>query len=163
MLKIKELPHAPQLTVFSLASLIALALAACAPAVPISRGAGKPAVEPLPTVAITPAAPIKAVEPGAVTPARASTFSEQVHPILQEKCQICHNATLKFGGWDASSYESIMATGDSGPVILPGDIQNSRLAQVLQGTDGMKMPPTGALPPDDVQVILDWIAAGADQ
>jgi cytochrome c553 len=104
---------------------------------------------------------LKLSEAGTGTPANVSTFSGQVLPILQTKCQICHNSSTTLGGWDASSYESVMTTGNNVPVIIAGDVQHSLLAQLLQGTNGKFMPPMGALPQEEIQVILEWIAAGA--
>jgi len=46
-------------------------------------------------------------------------------------------------------------------VIIPGDAENSLLAQLIQGKGGKAMPPQGGMSPQDVQAILDWIAAGA--
>jgi cytochrome c5 len=40
-------------------------------------------------------------------------------------------------------------------------VQNSLLAHFLQGANGKFMPPLGALPQEEIQAILDWIAAGA--
>ena len=102
---------------------------------------------------------IRNLKPGIAGP---STFSGQVLPILQTKCQVCHNAGNPLGGWDASLYESVMTSGNNSPVILAGDVQNSLLAQYLQGTNGKFMPPLGALPEEEIQAILDWIAAGAN-
>ena len=83
-------------------------------------------------------------------------------PIFEEKCAMCHG---KLGGWDASSYQSVMTSGNNGPVVIPGDVKNSLLAQKLLGTqeEGNSMPPGGKLPDDVIQVILDWIAAGAPE
>jgi mono/diheme cytochrome c family protein len=97
---------------------------------------------------------------GETTPAGAASFSEDVYPILQEKCQMCHNASTTLGGWDASSYESVITSGDHGPTVIPGDPVNSLVAQRIQGV-GKLMPPSGSLPPAEIQAILDWIAAGA--
>lgn len=90
-----------------------------------------------------------------------STFSGQVLPILQAKCQVCHNSSTQLGGWDTTSYESVMTSGNNNPVIIAGDVQNSLLAQLLQGANGKFMPPLGALPQEEIQAILDWIATGA--
>ncbi|HET9588064.1 MAG TPA: c-type cytochrome, partial [Anaerolineales bacterium] len=98
---------------------------------------------------------------GESTPTAAPSFSDDVSPILQEKCQLCHNASTKLGGWDASSYDAVMTTGDHAPVAIPGDVENSLLAQLIQGI-GSPMPPSGSLPPAEIKVILDWIAAGAE-
>ena len=56
-----------------------------------------------------------------------------------------------------------MTSGDNAPSVVPGDIENSLLAQKLRDsqTIGGVMPPTGQLPDEDIQLILDWIAAGA--
>jgi len=90
------------------------------------------------------------------------TFSGQVLPIFQTRCQTCHNSSTKLGGWDASSYDSVMAGGDNGPVITAGDLKQSLLARLLLGMDGKVMPPFGALPQDEILTILEWIAAGAN-
>ena len=95
--------------------------------------------------------------PGAATP----KFSEQVLPVLNAKCQACHNSVTQLGGWDASNYDSVLASGDHAPVVIPGDVENSLLARLIQGLGGPVMPPGGGLPQQDVQLILDWIAAGA--
>ena len=131
------------LKAITLASLIALMLVACIPGVPVSSVVEQPTIEPVPT--------------------GGSTFSGQVLPIFQAKCQGCHNTDKKFGGWDASSYESVMTTGDNGPVVIAGDVQNSLLAQLLQGANGKTMPLSGALPPEEIEAIVDWIAIGANK
>ncbi len=97
---------------------------------------------------------------GAVT-SPASSFSGQVLPILQAKCQVCHNSGTKLGGWDSSSYEAVMTSGNNSPAVIPGDVKNSLLAQLIQGVNGKTMPPLGGLSQEEVQAILDWIASGA--
>jgi len=92
----------------------------------------------------------------------SSGFSGQVLPIFEAKCLVCHNTTTAQGDWDASSYETVMSTGENAPVIIPGDPDNSLLAQYLLGTNGKLMPPLGALPDESIQAILDWIEAGAE-
>lgn len=91
-----------------------------------------------------------------------TTFSVKILPIFQAKCAVCHNSSTKLGGWDASSYTSITANGKDGPVIVPGDIAKSTLAQLLQGSNGKSMPPMGSLPQNEIQAILEWITAGAN-
>ncbi len=90
----------------------------------------------------------------------AVSFSSDVMPIFQAECIACHG---NFGGWDASSYTSVLGTGDHAPMIIPGDPENSFLAQKMIGTQsiGEIMPPAGLLPEDEIRVILDWIEAGA--
>ncbi|MFN2189629.1 MAG: c-type cytochrome [Candidatus Promineifilaceae bacterium] len=90
------------------------------------------------------------------------SFSANVLPILESRCVDCHGND---GGWDASTYDLLMSTGDNGPVVIPGDVDGSLLAQKLLGTqdegDPMPPPPLRSLQEELVQLILDWIAAGA--
>ena len=64
------------------------------------------------------------------TPAPVS-FANDVAPIFKDKCSVCHGS---LGGWDAKSYQTVMQSGDNAPVIMPGDVAGSLLAQKLQGT-----------------------------
>lgn len=89
------------------------------------------------------------------------SFSADVVPIFEAKCKTCHSTKTKLGGWDSSSYESVTTSGDNAPVIIPEDSINSLLAQLLQGVSGDTMPPRGKLPDEEIQIILDWIQAGA--
>ncbi|GMR09284.1 MAG: hypothetical protein BMS9Abin28_0102 [Anaerolineae bacterium] len=90
----------------------------------------------------------------------APSFSGDVLPILEAGCAACHGS---LGGWDASSYEAVVTTGDHAPVVVPGDAEASLLAQKLLNTQeqGAMMPPAGTLPSAKIQIILDWILAGA--
>jgi mono/diheme cytochrome c family protein len=99
--------------------------------------------------------------PGGSEPSQeVVSFSADVMPIFEAECAACHGS---LGGWDASTYDSVMETGNNAPVIIPGDAGNSLLAQKMNGTQtiGNIMPPAGLLPEDEIQVILDWIEAGA--
>jgi hypothetical protein len=93
------------------------------------------------------------------TPAVPS-FSADIQPIFEQSCMICHG---NLGGWNSTSYESVMNTGNHAPVIIPGDPTNSLLYQMLIGTDkeGKLMPPTGKLSENRIQLIYDWIMGGA--
>jgi len=64
---------------------------------------------------------------------------------------------------DGFFYASAMESGDHTPVVVPGDLDGSLLVQKLLGTQtvGSQMPITQLLPPEQVQVIIEWIASGA--
>ena len=93
-------------------------------------------------------------------PTGTPSFQNDVLPLLRAQCGACHGT---LGGWDASSYAAVIHSGDHGPAVIPGDTRGSLLAQKLLGTQtiGGSMPPGGALAQDDIQLLLDWIAAGA--
>jgi mono/diheme cytochrome c family protein len=88
------------------------------------------------------------------------SFDKDILPIFTAKCNMCHGVS---GGWDGTSYESAMSTGDHAPVIVPKDADNSLLAQKLLGTQtqGGVMPPFGEMTDEDIQIILNWIKGGA--
>ena len=97
------------------------------------------------------------------TPGATPSFAQQLAPIFKDNCSFCHNDRTILGGWDASSYDSIMTTGAHGPVVTPGDPRTSLLAQKVRGLqfEGDIMPPGGLLPEEEIKLISDWIAAGA--
>jgi cytochrome c5 len=88
-------------------------------------------------------------------------FAEKILPIFQAKCQVCHSSSTKLGGWDASSYDTVMTSGENGPVVIAGDTEHSLLAQRIQGINTGIMPPGGSLSQEEIQAILNWITEGA--
>jgi cytochrome c5 len=81
-------------------------------------------------------------------------------PILKTQCEECHGDS---GGWSVSNYANVMATGEHKPVIVAGKADQSLLVQKLKGlqTFGTMMPPDGFLIQQQIQAIIDWINAGA--
>ena len=101
---------------------------------------------------------LQAPPPG--TQAAGASFARDVLPILQANCAQCHGS---LGGWDSSTYSAVMTSGLHGPSVVPGDPEGSLLAQKILGTqsEGFIMPPSGGMADDLIQVIIDWIEAGA--
>jgi uncharacterized membrane protein len=142
-----------------------LILAACA--TPAPQPTAIPTLAPtdtaLPTLASTDTAipPTDTPLPAPTdTPAATSvSFANDVMPILQNRCFNCHGGEQTKEGLSVASYESLMAGSDNGPVVVPGDAANSLLAQQLLNG---KMPKKGPkLTPSQIQIIVDWINAGA--
>ena len=88
------------------------------------------------------------------------SFEKDILPIFDAQCNVCHGTS---GGWNGTTYDNVMTTGDNKPVVVPGDVENSLLAHKLLGTqtEGSIMPPFVKLPEEDIQLILSWIEAGA--
>lgn len=97
------------------------------------------------------------------TPAAAVTtnisFANDVVPILESACINCHGGEQVKEGLNMNTYEGLMAGSFNGAVIEPGNAANSFLVeQVVNG----KMPKRGPkLTPEQIQIISDWINAGA--
>jgi len=96
------------------------------------------------------------------TSVASPTFLMDVLPIFQAKCVLCHGS---LGGWDASSYTSVMTSGDNAPVVVVGNVDTSLLVQKLLGTQtmGTIMPPSGKFSEAEIQIIIDWIKKGAPE
>jgi ankyrin repeat protein/mono/diheme cytochrome c family protein len=90
-------------------------------------------------------------------------YERHVRPILASKCFGCHGARQQQSGLRLDLRQSALRGGDYGVVIVPGKSAESKLIQRLVGTDaGLQMPPTGALAPDEIDVLRAWIDGGAD-
>ncbi len=91
------------------------------------------------------------------------SYKEQVEPILQKSCLVCHTSTAKMGGLVLESYETLVNGGAHGPAIVPGKSSESRLSLMLEGKIKPPMPFGGTpLPPADIAVIKAWIDSGAN-
>ncbi len=90
----------------------------------------------------------------------APSFEADIRPILRAHCFDCHGAAEeKEGGLDLRLVRFQIAGGDSGAAIVPGDPENSYLVARLRAGE---MPPNGEkVPPQKIQTIERWIAAGA--
>ena len=92
---------------------------------------------------------------------KAATFENDVLPIFKNRtCLGCHGPTLKTKELDLGTYQSAMRGSESGPVIAPGQSDESRLYQMVKG--GV-MPPGGKirLSDDELDVVRKWIDGGA--
>ena len=94
-----------------------------------------------------------------------SFYTARVAPLLEEHCIGCHGERRQKGKLRLDSFAAAMRGGKHGPVIKPGNAQDSELMArlLLPPTDDKAMPPEGKPPlkPDEVTVIKLWIAAGA--
>jgi len=91
------------------------------------------------------------------------SFAQDIFPILEESCAGNCHLDRQRGDWSMETYESVMNSGENAPVIIPGDPDNSLLAQKLQNIQetGKQMPLKELLPQDQIDLILEWIRAGA--
>jgi cytochrome b subunit of formate dehydrogenase len=75
--------------------------------------------------------------------------------VLQQQCSVCHGG---IAGIDYSSYASTMKGSIDGPVIIPGDPENSLIVKKISaGTH------PGKLTDAELTALKQWIAAGAPE
>jgi mono/diheme cytochrome c family protein len=91
----------------------------------------------------------------------ADFFEMQVRPLLVEQCQQCHGPRKRQGGLRVDSRAALLRGGDSGPAIVPGQPQKSRLIQAVHYRDDLRMPPKGKLSDKQVAVLATWVQMGA--
>lgn len=87
------------------------------------------------------------------------SFANDVQPILESRCAKCHMGEFVSEGLHMDTYETLMAGSDHGPVIVPGDADDSLLVEKLLSSEMPKRGPK--LTPIQIQTITDWIDAGA--
>ena len=124
---------------------------------PVSSPEGAPTemTEPEPTAVPTEAP----TEASADAPAGEVSFTNDVMPIIQSRCVNCHGGDRIEEGLVFFTYEDIMAGSDNGAVIVPGDVEGSLLVELVASKEMPKRGPK--LTPPQVQLISDWVAAGA--
>jgi hypothetical protein len=85
-------------------------------------------------------------------------FEQSVAPLITARCTGCHNKSDRKGGLDLTTRETLVAGGESGVVLKPGDPTASLLWQRVVDKE---MPPKEPLPEREQQLLQDWIRRGA--
>src|SRR3546814_20750177 len=87
-----------------------------------------------------------------------------VRTVLAHRCLQCHSSDKTEGKFRLDQREFVFQGGESGPVILPGDVDNSELVRRITLPAGHKeaMPGKGKpLDENEVSLIKLWVAKGA--
>ena len=81
---------------------------------------------------------------------REINFTRDIQPIFERSCLRCHGPEKPKSGFRLDHREGLLAGGDNGKVIIPGDSTNSALIQVVAGTheDIENAPKRQGRPPD---------------
>ena len=97
------------------------------------------------------------------------SFKQQIQPIFQQHCVMCHNPGqigYKSIHLDLSNYEGVMAGSTYGAAVIPHQPQFSPLIAVLKKNGhafkNLNMPPLGPpLSAEQIELIGEWIRQGA--
>lgn len=95
-----------------------------------------------------------------VSKADAAFFETNVRPVLSKNCYGCHGPKKQKYGLRLDSKESMLEGGDSGDVLVPGEIDDSLLIDVLERDEG-QMPPGKRLSEGEISDLKHWVALGA--
>ena len=90
-------------------------------------------------------------------------FALQLASILEQRCTGCHGVDQARNEFRVDTFARLMAGGESGPAVLPGQVDKSLLINKLKGTaSGQRMP--AGQPPLSEEIIhqfAKWVAEGA--
>jgi len=91
------------------------------------------------------------------------SFHRQIRPILQQKCQGCHQPAQLKGKLLLTSYEGFAAGGKSGPSWVVGKPADSRVLKHLREEDGHSLMPERdkPLPAEQIDLFARWVKEGA--
>ena len=91
-------------------------------------------------------------------------FEKEIRPLLYKHCYKCHSAEAEKlkGGLLLDSSQGWAIGGDSGPAIVPGDVEGSLLLRAVSYEDGdLQMPPKYKLADHERAALATWVEAGA--
>ena len=114
-------------------------------------------------LACLPASMQAADEPPTATPEGVRFFESKIRPVLVEQCGRCHSSEGGQGirgGFSISSREALRIGGESGPAVVPGDLEQSVLWEAINYR-GLRMPPNEKLPAETIEHFRQWIEMGA--
>ncbi len=101
---------------------------------------------------------------GGTDEAGASFFESRVRPLLVEHCYRCHSAKAEKvkAGLLVDSREGLLKGGESGPGLVLGQPERSRLIEAVRyANPELQMPPRGRLSAEQVADLVRWVELGA--
>ncbi len=97
--------------------------------------------------------------------AEADPFLDIVAPMLNSRCESCHNSDKRQGELDITTFAALMRGGETGSVISPGRPEVSELLRriSLPDSDEAFMPAEGKTPLTErqIEIIRWWVTIGA--
>ena len=90
--------------------------------------------------------------PSGIPIEESPTFASTIGPLLTERCGACHGGTA---GLTVTDYDALMAGSASGPVVVPGDPDGSRIVEVQREAHYAQLSTA------ELDLLVEWIAGGA--
>lgn len=86
-------------------------------------------------------------------------FETKVVAILEANCLKCHGGPEPKGGLDLTRRDGILTGGESGAAVDPASPAESLLLKAIN-YDGVEMPPTGQMSPQQIETLTIWVKGG---
>jgi len=89
-------------------------------------------------------------------------FEQHIRPVLVRECYECHSVESEplMANLLLDSKPGMIAGGDNGSAIVPGDPESSLLIDALRHRE-FEMPPSGKLPEETIRRFEQWVRMGA--
>ncbi|HQX53008.1 MAG TPA: PSD1 and planctomycete cytochrome C domain-containing protein [Planctomycetaceae bacterium] len=89
-------------------------------------------------------------------------FEAKIRPVLVDQCYRCHSSDGQAvrGGLSVANRTALLVGGESGPAVVPGDLEQSLLWNAINYRD-FSMPPKTKLPVETIADFRTWIEMGA--
>lgn len=96
------------------------------------------------------------------SPQELEFFEQKIRPVLVKHCYKCHSDKTEEpgGGLLLDTRENARSGGESGPAVVPGELEDSLIISAIEYVD-FEMPPDKQLPKDVVRDFRRWIEIGA--
>lgn len=90
------------------------------------------------------------------------SFTKDIAPFMVNLCLNCHNDRRKRGGFSMATFEKLLIGGKSGRVVLPGNLDGSRMWDLAGKQKPIKMPAGQArITRTNWRNLRTWIQEGA--
>lgn len=93
-------------------------------------------------------------------------YADVIVPIISNRCLKCHDPAVKVkSGLEMHTWEGLIKGGDTAPALVPGDVKESYMVEVLflDEDDDMFMPPPSKkrepMPAHERAIIKWWVSA----
>src|SRR5436309_790205 len=80
----------------------------------------------------------------------APSEPSEIQQILKTNCQPCHNDTTRSSGLALTTRDAILAGGNRGAAVQPGNPAESLLVRAIEQSGELKMPPGRKLQATDI-------------
>ena len=114
-------------------------------------------------IALCLAVPVVAAEPSdrpGPTAEQAHFFEMKIRPLLARRCLDCHGPDTQESGLRLDSLAGMLAGGDNGPAVVPGQPEKSLLVEAVNYAS-LEMPPDGKLDDQEIAALTAWITMGS--
>lgn len=88
-------------------------------------------------------------------------FESKIRPVLVAHCLDCHGPRKQKAGLRLDSAHAMREGVGFGPVVVPGDPDQSSFMEAVRYDGDVKMPPDGKLKDAEINALTEWVRRGA--